>query len=257
MTALPETDLRWFAHRGGGNAAPENTLAAFEAGLAAGFLAFECDVKLSADGVLWLLHDDTLDRTTDAQGPAGGRTWAELKAVDAGSWHSAAYRGTPPPSLDEVLAFAAAHEAWLNLEIKPNPGEDARTGTAVALRAAAWAQAQRRAPRPLLSSFSLAALQAARNALDAAGQDLPIAYLVEEFTPQTVELARALRAEGVHTDWRQITPDVARAVQQAGLKLRAYTVNLAEDAARLFALGVDGLFTDVMDLPARVAASPG
>ena len=246
-------DLRWFAHRGGGSAAPENTQAAFEVGLHAGFRAFECDVKRSADGVLWLLHDDTLDRTSDAQGAAAGWRWGDLQRIDAGGWHSAAFKGTPPACLDDVLDFAARHTAWLNLEIKPNPEEDAETGRTVALRAAAWAKAHPHVPAPLLSSFSLPALQAARAALDAAGEDLPLAYLVEQFAPSAVEDALRLRAEGLHTDWQQITPAVAHAVKSAGLRLRAYTVNDAAEAQRLFALGVDGLFTDVMDLPGQVA----
>ncbi|MEY3273561.1 MAG: cytoplasmic glycerophosphoryl diester phosphodiesterase UgpQ [Pseudomonadota bacterium] len=75
---------RWIAHRGAGKLAPENTLAAFRLGAAHGYRAFECDVKLSADGVPFLLHDTTLKRTTPARGTAGDRPWAELSRLDAG-----------------------------------------------------------------------------------------------------------------------------------------------------------------------------
>jgi glycerophosphoryl diester phosphodiesterase len=68
----------WIAHRGAGQLAPENTLAAFRLGANRGYTAFECDVKLSADGVPFLLHDDTLERTTSGQGLAGNRGWSEL-----------------------------------------------------------------------------------------------------------------------------------------------------------------------------------
>ena len=245
-------DWRWFAHRGGGDAAPENTLAAFETGLKAGFRAFECDVKLSADGVLWLLHDDTLDRTTDARGLAAPWRWESLQMVDAGSWHSARFKGEPPATLDQVLDFAARHEAWLNLEIKPSPDDDARTGDAVARRVAQWVVEQPQAPMPLLSSFSLAALQAARKTLDDLKVELPLAYLVEVYEPQALTQALALRAEGLHTDWQQVTPEVIAAVHGKGLKLRAYTVNEAETAKSLLAEGLDGLFTDRLDLPGRL-----
>ena len=249
MTSPSSFDLRWFAHRGGGDAAPENTLAAFETGFKAGFRAFECDVKRSFDGVLWLLHDDTLDRTTDARGPAAPWRWENLQLVDAGSWHSPRFKGEPPPSLDAVLDFAARHGVWLNLEIKPNPGEDAATGEAVAQRAAQWAAAHPAVPAPLLSSFSLPALHAARAALDALNAELPLAFLVENYSAQAVEQAVALRAEGLHTDWQQLTPEGIAAVHAAGLKLRAYTVNQREVAQRLLADGLDGLFTDRLELP--------
>ncbi len=247
-------DSCWIAHRGGGRAAPENTLAAFAAGFDAGFRAFECDVKLSADGVLWLLHDDTLDRTTDARGPAAPWRWENLQLVDAGSWHGKRFAGEPPASLDGVLDFAARHGVWLNLEIKPNPGQDEATGQAVAQRAAQWAAQHPQAPVPLLSSFSLPALQAARAALDAARADLPLAFLVETYAPPAIDAALSLRGQALHTDWRQVNAEVVGAVHAAGLKLRCYTVNEAAAAARLLALGVDGLFTDVLDLPQSVAA---
>ena len=96
----------WIAHRGAGILAPENTLAAFRVGASFGYRAFECDVKLSADGVPFLLHDDTLERTTPASGTAGARPWAELARLDAGAWHSRTYAGEPLPSLAASHATA-------------------------------------------------------------------------------------------------------------------------------------------------------
>ena len=83
----------WIAHRGAGKLAPENTLAAFRLGAAHGYRAFECDVKLSADGVPFLLHDTTLDRTTPERGVAGERPWSELSRIDAGGWRNRHYAG--------------------------------------------------------------------------------------------------------------------------------------------------------------------
>ena len=93
MTAWPYP--RWIAHRGAGKLAPENTLAAFKLGAQHGYRMFECDVKLSADSVLFLLHDDTLARTTNGTGDASGKTWHDLSQLDAGSWHSVAFAGEP------------------------------------------------------------------------------------------------------------------------------------------------------------------
>jgi len=122
----------------------------------------------------------------------------------------------------------------------------------VARRVVQWLADQPSAPRPLLSSFSLAALQAARAALDALQADVPLAYLVETYDDGALEQAVALGAEGLHTDWQQVTPAVAAAVHARGLKLRAYTVNDADQARALLADGLDGLFTDRLDLPSRL-----
>ena len=93
------------AHRGASGLAPENTLAAFRLGASHGYRAFECDVKLSADGVPFLLHDDTLERTTNGQGRAGDQPWTALSRLDAGSWHSAAYAGEPLASFEAIAAY--------------------------------------------------------------------------------------------------------------------------------------------------------
>src|SRR6187402_1183985 len=96
---------RWVAHRGAGKLAPENTLAAFRLGASHGYRMFECDVKLSSDGVPFLLHDSTLKRTTDAKSrlpdnsspTAGDHPWDVLALLDAGSWHSPAFAAEPLP----------------------------------------------------------------------------------------------------------------------------------------------------------------
>lgn len=93
MTLNPWPYPRWIAHRGAGKLAPENTLAAFRLGARHGYRMFECDAKLSADGVALLLHDATLERTSNGQGQAGDQPWATLAQLDAGSWHSGNYAG--------------------------------------------------------------------------------------------------------------------------------------------------------------------
>ncbi len=98
----------WIAHRGAGKLAPENTLAAFRKGAAHGYRMFECDVKLSADGVPFLMHDATLERTTSGRGTGGDRPWAELSMLDAGSWHSRRYAGEPLANLREHRALLPA-----------------------------------------------------------------------------------------------------------------------------------------------------
>ena len=165
------------AHRGAGKLAPENTLAAFRLGYRHGYRMAEFDVKLSADGVAFLLHDATLDRTTDRRGRADALTWRELSRLDAGSWHSPMYAGEPLPALATVAHWSRAHEVAVNIEIKPTPGRERETGAAVAMDAKTlWTGVP---ALPLLSSFSEAALEAARDAAATVGVEL-VAPLIEQ-----------------------------------------------------------------------------
>jgi glycerophosphoryl diester phosphodiesterase len=231
----------WIAHRGAGKLAPENTLAAFRVGASHGYRAFECDVKLSADGVPFLLHDATLERTTPAHGTASDRPWSELSRLDAGAWHSRAFAGEPMPSLSSVAAYCIGNGFALNIEIKPTPGDEARTGEIVAAEAAQlWAG---QAVPPLLSSFSPDALASAR----AAAPELPRALLLDALRNGWFEQARSLGCVAVVTKHTLMDAAVIGRLHGAGLRALVYTVNDVAEAQRLIALGIDGLITDAVD----------
>lgn len=241
----PWRACRWIAHRGAGRLAPENTLAAFRLGHRHGCRTFECDVKLSADGVAFLLHDTSLERTTSGSGVAGDRIWADLAALDAGSWHSAPYAGEPIPTLETIAQFCITTGSLLNIEIKPTPGVEVLTGQRVAAEAARLWRGQ--AQWPLLSSFSADAVAAARDAAPA----LPRAWLLDALTPGWFEQARALGCAAVVADFELVDAGWAERLHAAGLLAMAYTVNDAQAAERLLGWGVDALFTDAIDqLPA-------
>ena len=108
---------KWIAHRGAGKLAPENTLAAFQLGAQYGYRMFECDAKLSRDGVVFLMHDAELERTTNGVGNAGSLDWSVLSQLDAGSWHSASYKGESLPTLESLAQFCISHGYFLNIEI--------------------------------------------------------------------------------------------------------------------------------------------
>jgi glycerophosphoryl diester phosphodiesterase len=240
----------WIAHRGAGKLAPENTLAAFRLGAQHGYRMFECDAKLSADGVPFLLHDTTLTRTTDARtrlaagasAVAGAHAWSALSQLDAGSWHSAAFADEPLATLDNAARFCLANGHALNIEIKPTPGAERHTGEVVAARAAQlW---QGAALPPLLTSFSPEALQGARDA----APGLPRGLLLDTLRDDWLDAARALGCVAVvchHALWNKAT--VAQ-VRTAGLRALSYTVNDEAAAQRLVALGTDGIITDRVDL---------
>jgi glycerophosphoryl diester phosphodiesterase len=231
----------WIAHRGAGKLAPENTLAAFRVGAAYGYRAFECDVKLSADGVPFLLHDARLDRTTPERGIAGERTWSDLSRLDAGGWHSRAFAGEPPPSLDAVAHYVQRNGFALNVEIKPTPGLEHATGQAVG---EACARLWRDAGTPLLfSSFRPDALQGARET----APGIPRALLVDTLWSGWFEMAQSLGCVAVVSNHNLMDAALIGRLHGAGLRALCYTVNDPAEARRLVAMGMDGLITDAVD----------
>ena len=231
----------WVAHRGAGKLAPENTLAAFRVGAGHGYRAFECDVKLSADGVLFLLHDATLERTTSGQGTAGQQAWGALSVLDAGGWHSQAFASEPLPSLQGIAAYCRRHGFALNIEIKPTPGFEAATGRAVGVSAMRlWAGDTL---QPLLSSFSPEALQGAKET----APQLPRALLLDALRSGWFEQAQALGCRAVVTAFGLMDAALILRLHGAGLRALVYTVNDAAEAQRLIALGIDGIITDAVD----------
>ncbi|HLL20042.1 MAG TPA: glycerophosphodiester phosphodiesterase [Rubrivivax sp.] len=232
----------WIAHRGAGRLAPENTLAAFRQGAAHGYRAFECDVKLSADGVPFLLHDATLERTTGEHGIAGDRTWAELSRIDAGGWHSRAYAGEPLPSLQGIVRYVQRNGFALNVEIKPSPGIEHRTGVAVGEACTRLWQKDCTAPL-FFSSFRPEALQGAREGAPA----IKRALLVDSLWSGWLEIALSLDCVAVVTNHALMDAALHAQLQDAGLRALCYTVNDPAEARRLVDLGIDGLITDAVD----------
>ncbi|MCR6477700.1 glycerophosphodiester phosphodiesterase [Variovorax sp. ZS18.2.2] len=233
---------RWVAHRGAGKLAPENTLAAFRFGAAHGYRMFECDAKLSADGVPFLMHDATLDRTTNGHGIGGQQPWSALAQLDAGGWHSRAFAGEPLPTLENLARFCLVNGYLLNIEIKPTPGTERETGEVVAREAARlW---QGAAIAPLLTSFQVESLEGAA----AAQPELPRGLLLDTLRSGWLDTARDLGCRAIvcnHALWDTAT--VAQ-VHGAGMRSLSYTVNDDWAAQRLIDLGTDGIITDRVDL---------
>ncbi len=226
------------AHRGGGSLAPENTIAALRCGLSHGFHAVEFDVMDAADGLV-LMHDPELGRTVAGQGSIADCTVADLAALDAGAWFAPAFAGEPVPTFAIARDFCVAHGIWMNAEIKPVPGTEIPTGRQVALACASLP-----AGSVLLSSFALDALRAARDAVPA----LPRALLVEAVPDDWKARLQALDAVALHAKASLLTPAQADAVKGAGYGLLCYTVNDPAQARELFAMGVDAICTDRIDL---------
>lgn len=254
--AQPWPYPRWIAHRGAGKLAPENTLAAFRLGASHGYRMFECDVKLSSDGVPFLLHDDTLTRTTNAvdalganySASAGDHPWGTLARLDAGSWHSRSFAAEPLPTFEAIARYCLRNAYFLNIEIKPTPGLGRRTGDVVARDAARlW---QNVTVPPLLSSFDVSSLEAALEAQP----ELPRGLLLDALRPGWLETAMRLGCVAIICDHGLWDLSSVTQAKSAGFRTLSYTVNDEATTLRLLDLGLDGIITDRVDLfsPARL-----
>ncbi|HBI09317.1 MULTISPECIES: glycerophosphodiester phosphodiesterase [Enterobacteriaceae] len=232
---------RIVAHRGGGKLAPENTLAAIDVGARFGHAMIEFDAKLSRDGQIFLLHDDTLERTSNGWGVAGRLTWDELLKVDAGGWYSGEFKGEKLPLLSEVAQRCRQHAMMANIEIKPTTGADAETGSVVALAARALWQGM---TAPLLSSFSIEALAAAQQS----APELPRGLLLDAWRDDWRALASRLGCVSLHLNHRLLDEARVAQIKSAGLRILVYTVNDPQRAALLLSWGVDCICTDRIDL---------
>jgi len=198
-------------------------------------------VKLSSDGIPFLLHDATLERTSNGQGVAGNLPWATLSRLDAGSWHSRAFAGEPLPSLEALARFIIGNRYTFNIEIKPTPGQALLTGQVVGREVLRlWAGS---GLAPLFSSFEPEALQGAKET----APDIPRGLLLDSLREGWLAEAQALGCAAVISNYRLMDQPTVDAIHAAGMKALVYTVNDAEAAQTLIARGVDGIITDAVD----------
>ena len=223
------------AHRGASGRAPENTHAAFAAALALGAEAIELDCQLSSDGELVVIHDETLERTTDGEGPVGDRSAAELAALDAGSWFDPSYRGERIPRLADVLD-QVRDRVMLNVEIK-----SARDLGVIEPKLATLVAEARAAEWVVFSSFHGDAVRNMR----AAAPWARLGVLCDEDPRRGgLTLALELDAEVLIPGRRWVDPPIVEEAHVRGLDVWVWTVNEPGEMRRLIALGVDAIFSD-------------
>jgi len=229
------------AHRGAALHAPENTLASLRKAAALGARWVEFDVKLSRDAVPFLLHDPTVDRTTDGSGRAADMAWADLQRLDAGGWFGAAFRGERLPSLEETLALLLELDLEANLEIKPCRGREVETAKKVmATLATHW---PRDRPLPLISSFARKALATAREV----APEFPRGLLLETLEPGWQRPVAELACATLHLDHKGLSPAELELMAGRDMPVLCYTVNDAARAKRLLGWGAKAIISDAPD----------
>jgi glycerophosphoryl diester phosphodiesterase len=233
----PTAGPQIIAHRGGSLEAPENTLAAFRHAILVGAKSVELDVQLSSDGEMVVIHDDTLDRTTDGSGAVGSHTFAQLRQLDAGSHFSPQYKGEQIPTLREVVELCAEAGVGVVIELKsPHlyPG-------LVEKVAAFLAEMSLRGARDLWCiSFDHDAIRSLRT-LDA---NVPLGYLFEWNEPRFVFPDSTVQAFCPYYKTALAHPDQVARAHDLGKGVLVYTVDDEEEIHLLTSIGVDGMVTD-------------
>lgn len=228
------------AHRGHSAAFPENTLAAFDAAIHAGAAMLEFDVTLSLDRKPVVIHDDTVDRVTDGEGPVAGHTLAGLKRLDAGFWFSPRFQGERIPSLGEVLE-RVGRRACLNIEIKSSAYEIHQPDDAVEQQVVSLVRRYGLSDSVLISSFEHRLLERIRR------MERPpaVAVLTETaLSDPILRLLDRLDAFSWNAPANVLDPDQVARVHAQGRRVLAFTVNQPDLFQRLIAMGVDGVFSD-------------
>ncbi|WP_306328401.1 glycerophosphodiester phosphodiesterase [Streptomyces venezuelae] len=228
--------LTVIAHRGASSAAPENTLVSDEVARRGGAVWIENDVQPSKDGVPYIVHDTTVDRTTDGTGPVRSLTAAQLDALDAGSWFAPAYTGTRVPTLAAQLTDLKERGGKLLLEIK---GRHSRAEVA---RIVKEIRAQDMTGRVFVQSFDVPSLRYARQL----APELPLGLLRATLDADPVALSRELRLSAYNVADTALTtrPEVVAELHAAGVAVNVWTVDSPARWKALDALGVDGIITN-------------
>jgi glycerophosphoryl diester phosphodiesterase len=228
------------AHRGNSSVAPQNTLAALESAWRAQAHAVEIDVQLSADGEVVVIHDDTVDATTDGTGAVGRMPLAALRGLDAGVTFSPAYAGQRVPTFAEVLDLLAGRPGTdLLLELKGSWVDDDARRVTDAIDAAGLAD------RVVVQSFHPETVAALRDV----APHLPRGWLVHQEWDRLLEVAAELAVVTCNPYVGMVLddPTLVRRLHDAGLRVMTWTANDAQQWAGVLAAGVDAVITDRPD----------
>lgn len=236
---LPSNKI--IGHRGAAAYAPENTFAAFNQALTLGCRHIEFDVMLSADGEPFVIHDESLKRTTNGRGDVGLVNADYLESLDAGKWFARRFCGEKIPHLSDAIKWLNFSDVNANIEIKPYPGTAQLTSVAVLSCINRFWSSEK---LPLISSFNLDALQWCRTL----APEMPIGLLLHTWDEDWLNLAEDLSCFSIHLNRKIITSERVRAIKEKGYFVLAYSVNRKRQAKKLIDLGVDALFSDYPDL---------
>ena len=218
-------------HRGAKGYEPENTLVSFEKAIEMGADGIELDVHLSLDGHLIVIHDETIDRTTNGKGVVNQMTLQELKSFTINEKYKI-------PTLEEVLDLVK-QRCFVNIELKNQDTAE----KVVQLIEHCIAHKDWNNDHFIVSSFDWNALQQVRFL----NQNIRIGVLTETDLDLAISFARFLKAEALHSDFQLLTNEYTAKIQEKGILVFPWTVNEKEAIQRMISFQVDGIITDFLD----------
>ncbi len=225
-----------YAHRGSSGTHPENTLAAFREAARLPIHGVEFDVHLTKDGELVVIHDESIDRTSDGYGFVKDMTLTKLKAFDFGSWFSSEFKGQSILTFHEVLEVFSGTSHHLNIELKsdifPYDGMTAKVIQII--------KELKLDSRVILSSFDHGAIRTVKQL----APHLKTAALFMEVLVDPLDYVRAIPADALHLFFPSALRPSIREVLEAGATVRTFTVNEEKYALALKNVGVTSIFTD-------------
>ncbi len=228
------------AHRGYRARYPENTLAAFDAAINAGFPMIELDVTLSKDRRVVVIHDETLDRTTDGSGPVSDRTLKELKELDAGTWFHPDFNGERLPELSEVFDLVG-DRALVNIEVKTYCFETECREDGIEQQVMDLVRSRNMVDRVLISSFNGEILE---RLCQSNGSPALALISKEPAEKGTVAFCKRIGAVSWHPLHLILTHPQVEAMHGAGIRVFPYNADTPEQAGRVLEMGVDGVIID-------------
>jgi glycerophosphoryl diester phosphodiesterase len=240
-----------FAHRGASAYAPENTLAAFELALKQQADAIELDVKMSADGQVIVIHDSTVDRTTDGHGKIQDMTLAALKELDAGSFLSKEFAGEKIPTLGEVFE-TMGKRTFINIELKNYHARGDDLVEAVCM----LVKKHQMQKRIMFSSFYSSTLSKAHRYLPEVPRGLLALNGLSGVWARSFGFSFG-KYNALHPYLKDLTQQEVTRVHRLKRRIHVYTVNMEEDMRRLISWDVDGIFTDDPQLAVKARAASG
>jgi len=237
------------AHRGASGHAPQNTMAAFVLAAEMGADGIELDVHLSADGQAMVIHNDTVDETTDGSGAVRQMTAAQLQALDAGRWFDPRFAGERIPTLEEVFT-ALGQQLFINVEIKVEAGYHPPEQEAEAVR---LIEDYCLVERVIVSSFSPTSLRRVHRL----NPHIPLGFLYASTQPGLLPLLihrfyAPLAAW--HPDLKRVDAGYMSRARRRQQRVNVWTVNAADDMRHMRDLGVDGIITNYPDVLRDVLA---
>ncbi|TGK01377.1 glycerophosphodiester phosphodiesterase [Leptospira langatensis] len=236
------------AHRGDSGEYPENTLLSFRKAVEIKADWIELDITYSADNQIVVIHDDSLDRTTDKKGEIRHLSYNAIRNSDAGSWKHPKFKGEPVPNLWEVWDFLKDKEIGLNVEIKSTAYEEIPIETAIEQELIDYAKKNSLFSKTLFSSFCWDSLARLREL----SVDAKLGILIGEESSSwmdALELGFRLNAFSLNLSIHELDPEIVSKIQGEGFKVLVYTLNSEEELKKGISLGVDGIFTN---FPARM-----